>query len=63
MNIKHLIGYILLTLISIGILGICVYAFFACGYSIIESFLFMLVTCVITVLMLGIVYLFIWLFD
>ena len=38
-NIKHLIGYILLIIISIATLGICFYGFFDCGYSIIQSIL------------------------
>ena len=62
-NIKHLIGYILLTIISIATLGLCFYGFFSCGYSIIESILFTLLTCVVTGVIVGLGFAFFWLFD
>lgn len=62
-NIKHLIGYILLTIVSIATLCLCFYGFFDCGYSIIESILFTLLTCAIAAGCIGIAYLFVWLFN
>ena len=61
--IKHLIGYILLIIISIITLSLCFYGFFDCGYSIIESILFTLLTCAIAAACISIGYLFVWLFD
>ena len=62
-NIKHLIGYILLIIISIATLSLSFYGFFDCGYSVIESILFTLLTCAIAAGCISISYLFIWLFD
>ena len=62
-NIKHLIGYILLVIISIATLGLCFYGFFDCGYSTVQSILFTLLTCAISAGCIGIAYFLTWLFD
>lgn len=62
-SIKYLIGYILFVIISIATLGLCFYGFFDCGYSIIESILFTLLTYTIAAGCIGIGYIFVWLFD
>ena len=62
-NIKHLIGYILLVIISIATLGLCFYGFFDCGYSIVGSILFTLLTYAIAAGCIGVAYFLTWLFD
>jgi hypothetical protein len=62
-NIKYLIIFILLGIMCIASLGLCFYGFFNHGYSIVQSILFTLITCVIAELFAGLVYLTCWVFE
>lgn len=63
MSLKKIIGYILLSILSIGLLALCFCAFFDCGYSILQLVIFALIICVRVGAIVGLAYLFVWLFD